>query len=135
MKTTRLPLRPKGKPQPRWFLVTYCDTGYRDAISITSASISFDARLIKLKIDQAIQNTDNTKEQHKMVERMKEQIPDFLHEAVAQAQGAQSQMLAEWDKCIKRYGTAEAIVDGMLVRGIELTDDFERVKAYTKGTM
>jgi hypothetical protein len=135
VKTTKFPSRPKAKPQHRWILVTYCDSGYRDAISIPTASISFDARLIKEKISQIVAQTNTVKEQHRMVEQAKEHIPEFLHEAIAHAQGHNAQVLAELDKNIKRYSTAEAIVDGMLVRGIELTDDFERVKAYTKGTM
>jgi hypothetical protein len=127
---------PRHAPQSRLYICyTYCDNGVRVFTPVEGVCISYDRKFIDIIIKERKGNTEVLKAHHDMqeivVSDMKAQmaVPSIVDVALHKNRETVSEQISN----TKRLATAEAVVNGELVRNVMYFQDIKKAIAYSEG--
>lgn len=113
---------------------TYCETGFRSFAHIAGVEISYDRKLIAYEVEQERSKRNIVSEQVGHMERAVAEHAASLPPAVQHAIDHNRKVVDQLQQFAKRLATAEAVLNGRLVRDLMFCDDIKTAIAYSTGS-
>lgn len=115
----------------------HCETGFRNFSPLEGTVISYDPKYLQWLIAQEATKTDMLKNHAQMTEQQVRELRDQMNlpPMVDHALEQQRKAVIDQIRYQRRLATAEAAVNGNLVRNVMYTEDMKQAIAYTAGVM
>lgn len=131
----RLLLPPlRAEQAPTWLMYTNCETGFRHYTAHEGVDVSLDPRYIQYIIQRRRDQVLAVEKQAESTESLIQKIMPEPSQSVNAIMDYNKNIIEEQKSWLKRLSTAEAVLNGELVRDLMLSNSHIEAIRYTQGS-